>query len=91
MLIKHTSMIKALEYCLRWTPRHDLMTLSSVCNILTPSVLALLGVSHHPDLRGGARHVRPPQPDVVAVAVDHIEHEDGDSQDDGTHPDVFLL
>ena len=83
-------MINALEYCLRWTPRHDLMT-QSISNILTPGVLALLGVSHHPDLRGGAGHVRSAQSDVVAVAVDHIEHEDGDSQDDRTHPDVFLL
>ena len=63
----------------------------SVCNTLTPGVLPLLGVSHHPDLGSGAGHVGPPQPDVVAVAEENIEHEDGDRQDDGAHPDVFLL
>ena len=58
---------------------------------LTARVLPLLGVPHHPDLRGGPSHVRPPQPDVVAVAEDDMEDEEGDSQDDGAHPDVFLL
>ena len=58
---------------------------------LTARVLPLLGVPHHPDLRGGPSHVSPPQPDVVAVAEDDMEDEEGDSQDDGAHPDVFLL
>ena len=85
-------MINALEYCLRWTPEYDKhYEAPQLSPGLTARVLPLLGVPHHPDLRGGPSHVRPPQSDVITVAEDDMEDEEGDSQDDGAHPDVFLL